>query len=201
MTSTDLTAVSTSVVREPLERPRVVSVGMSLVCVAVGVWFATLLGVYLLARSAVLSAGDEWLGGVDVPLQTSNVMLATLCSSAVIAHWAHWAVVRNDRRHAYLALFLLLVFGAAYINATSWQYQQMGLVAAESLAGLLVYVITGSHLVLTVVGMLAVFVTAFRALAGQYKADQHDGVLATVVLWDVVVATFVLVWFAVYITK
>lgn len=183
----------------PLERPRVAAVGTLLVSGAVATYFAGLLGVYLLQRASYGRA--EWLEGVTIPLSPPNMMMATLAISCVAMQWALWAVARNDRINAYVALGLTLLFGAAVINSQYWMYNQMGLAIAETPQAVLIYAITGSFLALLVTAMVYLAVITFRTLGGQYGPHQHDAVTGAAIYWYVMVAIFAVIWIAVYITK
>ncbi|MDZ7734411.1 MAG: cytochrome c oxidase subunit 3 [Acidimicrobiia bacterium] len=168
---------------------------------AFGMAFAGMLGIYLQMRSATLADGGEWLGDVTIPLTPPNVMMATLVMSAVTAHWAHYAIVRNDRVNAYVAMGLTIVFGVAFVNSQGFLYSQMGLVVADSAQAMLVYAITGTYLAMLGIAMLYLAVTAFRALGGQFTPTQHDTVTGAVLFWDATVAIFGFIWIAIYIAK
>jgi heme/copper-type cytochrome/quinol oxidase subunit 3 len=65
----------------------------------------------------------------------------------------------------------------------------------------LVYTISGLHLMLLVVAMLFIALMAFRALAGSFDARQHDGITAAAVFWYAMVLVYVLIWITIYVTK
>lgn len=185
----------------PVARPRVVPVGSALVSVGVLMFFAGLFGIYLSLRSETLGAGQEWLQGVPIPLQPPTVMVFTLLLSCFTVQWAFYAVARNDRVNAYVALGLTLLLGGAVINAQFWLYQQMGLVIAESVQAVLIYAISGAFLALLLSAMAYVLVVTFRTLGGQYGPHQHGGIAGATLYWYVMVAVFAVIWYAIYITK
>lgn len=185
----------------PVERPRVVSVGSALVAAAVGMAFAGLIGVYLILRAETLAAGEEWLQSVTIPLQPPNMMMATLVMSCFTMQWAFYAVARNDRINAYVALGLTLLLGGAVINGQYWMYQQMGLEVAGSVQAVLIYTITGAFLALLISAMIYLVVINFRILGGQYGPHQHSGPAGAAIYWYVMVAVFAVIWYAIYITK
>jgi heme/copper-type cytochrome/quinol oxidase subunit 3 len=183
----------------PVERPRVATIGTLLACGAVAIYFAGLLGVYFAQREAVGKA--EWLAGANIPLGPPSMMMATLAISCVSMQWALWAVARNDRLNAYVALGLTTMFGIAVINSQYWMYQQMQLVIAESVQSVLLYAITGSFIALLTSAMVYLAVVTFRTLGGQYGPNQHDAVTGAAIYWYLTVAIFAVLWIAVYITK
>jgi cytochrome c oxidase subunit 3 len=183
----------------PVERPRVTTIGTLLAGGAVAMLFAGLLGTYLVERQAV--GRDAWLEGVNIPVAPPTMILATLAFSCISMQWALWAVARNDRLNAYVALGLTMLFGAAVFNSQYWMYQQMGLVIGETLQAVLIYTITGGFLAMLASALAYLSVVTFRALGGQYGAHQHDAVTGVTLYWYLMVAIYAVIWLAVYITK
>lgn len=193
-------AVHTAPTR-PVERPRVAAVGTLLACGAVAMYFAGLFAVYLAARTDALANGQDWLGGTSIPLPTPNMMMVTLAISCVPMQWVLYAVARNDRVNAFVALGLTLLLGVAVINSQYWLYQQMALGVRDSIQAVLIYAITGSFLALLAIAMAYLTVVAFRTLGGQYGPHQHDAVTGVAIFWYVMVAVYAVIWITVYVTK
>jgi heme/copper-type cytochrome/quinol oxidase subunit 3 len=185
----------------PVERPRVQAVGATLIAAMAAMFFAAMLGAYLFLRSATLADGGDWLADITIPLQPANVMMATLVASCVTMQWAFYAVARNDRVNAYVALGITVLFGAATINAQYWMYQQMNIGISDSVEAVLIYAITGAYIALLISAMAYVATTTFRTLGGQYGPHQHDGVAGAAIYWYVTVAIFAAIWITIYITK
>jgi cytochrome c oxidase subunit 3 len=185
-----------------VRRPRVLVVGTAWAAAALLMMFAGLIGIYLTQRAEVVESGIDWLPtGVEIPLTQPNVMLFGLIMSVVTVHWAISAARNDDRRYTYLALGLTLLLGLAFVNMAIYLFSVMGLDMAANRQSVLIYTIAGAHVLWVVVSMFFLGFTAFRALAGQYTSRQYDGLLAAAVLWDAMVAAYVVIWFAVYITK
>jgi cytochrome c oxidase subunit 3 len=164
--------------------------------------FAGLIGMYLTRRAELVGAGDPWLpDGVEVPLQQPNMMLFTLLGSAVTMQWAVYAIARNDRVNTYLALGLTFVFGVAFLNMESYLYTLMGFDITANQQAVLVYAITGAHIVMLVAAMVFVALMAFRALAGQESRRQHDGISAAALFWHANVLVYSVIWLVVFVTK
>ncbi len=186
----------------PVQRPRVLVVGSAFVSAATIMTFVGLIGIYLTQRAAIIGAGDTWLPkGVTIPLQQPNTMLFTLLMSVVTMQWAVHAIANNDRTNAYLALAITMFFGFATVVMTWYLYGLMKLDISGSSQAVLIYTITGLHLLLLVVAMLFLALMAFRALAGSFDARQHDGITAAALFWYAVVAVYVLIWITIYVTK
>lgn len=186
----------------PPQRPRMLLVAATFVSAAAAMVFAGLVGVYVMQRTAMVSAGETWLpDGVHIPLTQPNVMLFGLLMSSITMQWAFSAVRQDDRPHAYLAIGLTILFGVGYVNMTAYLYSQMGLDIDANAQSLLIYTITGAHLVMAVVAMAVLVLMGFRALAGGYSSRQYDGIAAAAMFWHVMVVLFALIWFAVYVMK
>jgi len=186
----------------PVQRPRVLVVGSAFASAAVFMVFIGLIGIYLTARADVIGSGSAWLPkGSTIPLQQPNTMFITLLMSAVTLQWAVSAIAKNDRVNAYLALGLTLMLGLATIVMTTYLWHLMKLDVASGIQGVLIYTITGAHLVMLVLAMVFVALMALRALGGQFTALQHDGLTAAAVFWYAMVAVYALIWISIYVTK
>ncbi len=159
--------------------------------------FATLVGAYLAARNA---GGEAWLEGSRIPLTQANMQMATMVMAAVTMQWAVYSISRDDRLHSYLALGITLLLGLAFVNQTTFLVKQANVVLSEP-GGALFYAVVGTHTAMVLGGIVYIALMAFRALAGQFSSRQPDGISAAAVYWYVCVATYAVVWIAVYVMK
>ncbi len=186
----------------PVQRPRVLVVGAAFASAAAFMVFIGLIGIYLTARADIIESGSAWLPkGSTIPLQQPNTMFITLLMSVVTLQWAVSAIAKNDRVNAYLALGLTLMLGIATIVMTTYLWYLMKLDVASGIQGVLIYTITGAHLVMLVLAMVFVALMALRALGGQFTALQHDGLSAAALFWYAMVAVYALIWISIYVTK
>ena len=65
----------------------------------------------------------------------------------------------------------------------------------------LLYIVTGAHLVMVVVGLVFVAVMGFQALGGQLTGRDAEGMTAAALYWYVTVAVYAAIWYGIYITK
>jgi cytochrome c oxidase subunit 3 len=185
-----------------VQRPRVLVVGTAFAAAASFMVFIGLIGIYLAARVDVISSGSAWLPkGATIPLQQPNTMFITLIMSVFTMQWAVAAIAKNDRVNAYLAMGLTLMLGIATIVMTTYLWYLMELDIASGIQGVLIYTITGAHIVMLVVAMIFVALMGLRALGGQFTARQHDGITAAAVFWYAMVAVYALIWISIYVTK
>jgi cytochrome c oxidase subunit 3 len=186
----------------PVQRPRVLVVGAAFASAAAVMVFIGLIGIYLAERADTLATSDTWLPkGLTIPLQQPNTMLFTLFMSVVTMQWAVSAVSKDDRVNSYLALGVTLVFGFATIVMTTYLWGLMGADITANVQSVLIYTITGAHLLMLVIAMIFVALMGFRALAGGFTSRQHDGITAAALFWYATVAVYVLIWISIYVTK
>jgi cytochrome c oxidase subunit 3 len=112
-----------------------------------------------------------------------------------------YAIARNDRVNTYLALALTFIFGIAFLNLESYLFTLMGFDIAANQQAVLIYAITGAHILMLVAAMVFVALMAFRALGGQESRRQHDGVSAAALFWHANVLVYSIIWLAVFVTK
>lgn len=185
-----------------VQRPRVLVVGAAFAAAASFMVFIGLIGIYLAARVDVIGSGTEWLPeGTTIPLQQPNTMFITLIMSVFTMQWAVAAIAKNDRVNSYLAMGLTLMLGIATIVMTTYLWYLMELDIASGIQGVLIYTITGAHIVMLVLAMIFVALMGLRALGGQFTARQHDGITAAAVFWYAMVAVYALIWISIYVTK
>lgn len=184
-------------------RPRLLIIGTALTGVAIVVGFAALIGVYLAQRAQVVATGERWLPeGTEIPLTQPNFMAITLVMSAVAMAWAVYASRNADRGNTLTAVGLTLLFGFAFISQTAFLLAIMALPVLDSgLQGWLIWSIIGIHLALVVAAMGYVAVMGLRTLGGQLSARDQEGVQASAIFWYVAVGVYLVIWYAVYITK
>jgi heme/copper-type cytochrome/quinol oxidase subunit 3 len=182
-------------------RPRVLLVGTALASGAAFMAVMGLVGIYLSRRAEVISTGASWFpDGTRIDLTPSNLAFGTMLLSALTVTWAIDAVTKDDRKMAYLALGLTLLFGLSVVNLTVFLYKQAGL-AVSTTPGLLFYVVTGAHLAMMVAGMAFLVVMTVRVLAGDYRGRDREGLVSAAVFWYATVAAHAVIWLAIYITK
>jgi heme/copper-type cytochrome/quinol oxidase subunit 3 len=183
-------------------RPRVLLVGTAFAAVASAMVVLAMLAAYLQVRGDRLADGVTALpDGVVLPLTPGNMGLLTLAMSAVTMAWIVYSLRNDDRTHAYLALGLTILLGAAFLNSTAYLYQQLAMpLTATGTSGLL-YAVTGAHLVMVFVGLVFTQVMGFQALGGQLTGRDAEGMSAAALYWYVTIAVYIAVWYGIYITK
>lgn len=183
-------------------RPRVLLTAAAFGAVSSALVVLAALAAYLQLRADFLASGASTLpDDTLLPLTPGSMGMVTLAMSCVTMSWAVWALRRNDRPHAYLAVGLTLLLGVAFINATVYLYQQISLPLTGSATGALLYIVTGAHLVMVAAALVFVFVMGFQSLGGQLTGHDAEGMSAAALYWYVTVAVYAAIYYGIYITK
>jgi len=185
----------------PPARPRVLLFGTAYAAGAIVMGFAGLFGLYIQQRAGVAHDGGEWLPkGADIPTAPGSVAMVGLAMSAVVMHWAVWAIRHDDRPRTYMALAITVMIGLAYLNSMAFFLTQSGL-NVHSIPGLLVFTLIGAHIAMAGAGVVFIGLMAFRTLGGQYSGRDAEGVTAAAVYWYATIAVYFGLWLLVFIRK
>ena len=186
----------------PPTRPRTLLVGSALAASSGAMAIFSMIAIYEARRSDVLNQGETWLPkGSQIPLPQPNMMFLTLLMSCVTVAWAAWALRRDDKQNAYVALGLSTLLAFAYVVQATYLFTLTKIpVAAPQGQGVLFWSISGAHLAMVLGGLAFFALMTFRALSGNFRRIP-DGVTAAGVYWYITVGVYSVVWYAVYITK
>jgi cytochrome c oxidase subunit 3 len=188
----------------PPAQRRQLFVGTALAATAGATLIGGMLAMWLRFRHAAISGpAGRWLPEkITIPEVASNIMLLSFIGICVFGQWAVYAARRDDKQHVGVALGLTALLGLAVINAQVTVYVQMHLPIADktgSAYGVMFYAVTGTMVVLIMIGMLFSLITAFRYLGG--RTSDREIVTAHAIYWYFIAAAFAMLWFVVYVTK
>ena len=179
---------------------RQIFVGTALACVAAAMLVGGMLALWMRLRTDSLAAVGTWMPkGVNVPEVATNVMLMAFLPICIFAQWAVYSARRDDRAHTGVALFLVALLGLAVVNAQAFVYATMKVPARSGAFNTMFYALTGTFIVLVVIGMVFSLVTAFRYLGG--RTSDREIVSAHAMYWYFLGAAFSALWLVVYVTK
>ncbi len=186
----------------PPVRPRVLIFGSMLAGITGAMTVFTMLGIYLARRADVLNSGLSWLPtGSRIPLPQPNMMMATLLMSTVTVAWAGYALRRDDRQNAYVALGVTTLLAFGWVVQSTYLFTITKIpVAAPQGQGVLFWSVVGTHFVMVLAGLTFLALMTFRALSGQYRRIP-EGISAAAAFWYITVGVYAVIWFAIYITK
>ena len=179
---------------EPRRRNTILVATMFVIAAAT-MLIAGLIGGYLQARDATEAAGELWPPeGVALPNVPLLVAYLTLLMSSVTAQWAVSAIKVGARRQMFVAIGITLVLGLSFVNALSFSWTQLALVAGESPYANAVYAVSVTHLFLVLGAHVLFLVMGFRALGGQFSPRNAEFVSAAAAFWHFTVAAGAVVW-------
>jgi len=196
-----MASVTTQVIAPELRRPRTVQVGTTLAAAASFMAFIGLLAVYLSRRAEARAADVEWFPEGVIELGPSGWIFWTLWLSAFTVQWAVQAIENNDRPNAYIALGITAMFGASIFNQMWFILNDTGFAIAAGEPQLMFFVVIGAFLGFLIIACAFIGITAIRALFGQYRPRQSDGVAAAAIYWHTVSAMYWVTWIAIFVTK
>lgn len=180
-----------------LPRRRQLLFGTVFVSIGVAIFELTLIAMYLQTRA---EHKNVWFSEHTIPLTQPNMQLSALGLSVIFVQWAVWAIARDERRQAYVALGLTALMGFAFLNQTTFLWTEVGL-PMTNIEGPLFYAVTAGHFFIVILAMAFLLFVSIRTLAGSYSSKLPDGVSAAALFWHVSVALYTVVWLAVYIMK
>ena len=183
---------------------RQVFVGTAVGCVAAGSLIGAMLALWMRFRTDALNSSRAlWIPkGIKVPMVPANTMLLAFIPICVFSQWAVYAARRDARSHTAMALGLVGIIGLAVINAQAFIYERMKLaVNAKAATGFntMFYALTGTFVLLVIIGIGFSAITAFRYLGG--RTTDREIVSAHALYWYFLSAVFCALWFVVYVTK
>lgn len=192
-----MSLIPATVAAPTLPRRRQLLFGTVFAAAGVALFQLSLVGSYLAERAANKTV---WLTENTIPLTQPNMQLASLVLGSIFIQWAVWAIARDQRSQAYVALGCTLLVGAAFLSQTTFLWSEIGLRMAQ-VEGPTFYATTGTHFAIVAAAMIMTVLMGIRALGGQYSSRLPDGVSAAAIFWHVSVALYAVVWLAVYIMK
>lgn len=182
----------------PSPRRNVALVGTAFAIAAGIALVGGLLAAYFGARQDVVDAGNEWVDKTTVPNVAMAVAYGTLLLSAFTAQWAVSAIKLDDRRQAYVAVGLTLLLGAAFLNALSFGWAQLGAGAGDGGFADHMYAVTVSHALLVIAGIVLIVVMGFRVVGGQFGPRNSEFVASAAAFWHFVALAGVAVWWSIW---
>ena len=183
---------------------RQVFVGTALGCVAAASLLGAMLAIWVRFRNDALDVPKgQWVPkGIKIPLVPANTMLLAFLLIGVFAQWTVYAARRDARSHVALGLTLVGVIGVAIVNAQAFIYARMKLPISGKAATAynpMFYAITGTFLLLLIIGIAFSVITAFRYMGG--RTTDREIVSAHALYWYFLSVLFFALWFVVYVTK
>jgi cytochrome c oxidase subunit III len=121
-------------------------------------------------------------------LPAINTLL--LLTSGATVTWAHWGLMKNNRKQLVIGLFLTVALGIAFLICQAAEYHEayteMGLTLGAGAYGASFFMLTGFHGFHVMLGTLMLIVILFRSMKGHFDADHHFGFEGVAWYWHFV---------------
>lgn len=195
--------ISADVEAPEAAKPSVLLLATGLVSISIFMGFIALIGFYLAERADFLKAGGEepWLPDTTIPLTQPNFMFLSVTLSAVTALWAVYSVRNDDTANALIATCVTLVFGISQIAQTFFLLSIMELDVSSDERAVWLISIIGAQIALMILACIYLALTGLRTVGGGYSSKDYEGMASAAFFWILSALVYVLVWYAVYITK
>lgn len=113
-----------------------------------------------------------------------------LLSSGVTVTWAHWGLLKNNRKQLVLGLFLTIALGVAFLALQAFEYHhaytELGLTLGAGAYGATFFMLTGFHGFHVTLGVIMLTVIWLRSIKGHFKPEHHFGFEGVAWYWHFV---------------
>jgi cytochrome c oxidase subunit 3 len=121
-------------------------------------------------------------------LPAVNTML--LLSSGATITWAHWGLIKNNRKQLIIGMALTVALGIAFLvcQATEYHhaYTEMGLTLGSGAYGATFFMLTGFHGFHVTLGTIMLIVILIRCMKGHFTPEHHFGFEGVAWYWHFV---------------
>jgi len=125
-----------------------------------------------------------------------------LLSSGVTVTWAHWGLLKNNRRQLIAGLMLTIALGATFLGLQVYEYghayTDLNLKLSTGAYGATFFMLTGFHGAHVTIGCIMLTTILGRSLAGHFRPDHHFGFEGVAWYWHFVDVVWLLLFVFVY---
>jgi cytochrome c oxidase subunit III len=125
----------------------------------------------------------HWMG---LPL-INTILLLT--SGATIT-WAHWGLIKNNRKQLVIGMALTVALGIAFLVCQAMEYHhaytEMGLTLGSGAYGATFFMLTGFHGFHVTIGTIMLIVILIRCMKGHFTPEHHFGFEGVAWYWHFV---------------
>ena len=125
----------------------------------------------------------HWMG---LPLVNTIILLT---SGATIT-WAHWGLIKNNRKQLVVGMALTVALGIAFLACQALEYHEayteMGLTLGSGAYGATFFMLTGFHGFHVTLGTIMLIVILLRCMKGHFTPEHHFGFEGVAWYWHFV---------------
>jgi cytochrome c oxidase subunit 3 len=126
-------------------------------------------------------------------LPAINTLL--LLTSGVTLTFAHWGLMKNNRKQIIIGLVLTIALGVLFLILQATEYHEAAFTIKSGIYGATFYMLTGFHGLHVTMGAIMLSIILFRVLKGHFDSHDHFGFEAVAWYWHFVDV----VWLGLYI--
>ncbi|MFD1512154.1 cytochrome c oxidase subunit 3 [Halomarina rubra] len=153
-----------------------------------------------------IRAGAWPPAGAELPHLVGSLVLintALLVASSFTLHYAHVALL-NDNRSRFIGLLVAtLVLGTIFIGGQVYEYYEFivgeNFTITEGVFGSAFYGLTGLHGLHVTLGAVLIGIVLIRALFGQYSSERHTSVSTVSMYWHFVDVVWIFLVVVLYV--
>ncbi len=125
----------------------------------------------------------HWNG---LPLINTIILL----TSGATVTWAHWGLIKNNRKQLITGMALTVTLGVAFLLCQAFEYHEayteMGLTLGSGAYGATFFMLTGFHGFHVLLGTIMLFVILMRCIKGHFTPAHHFGFEGVAWYWHFV---------------
>jgi cytochrome c oxidase subunit 3 len=129
-------------------------------------------------------------------LPAINTLL--LLTSGVTLTWAHWGLMKNNRKQLTWGLILTIVLGVAFLFLQAHEYAEAAFTIKSGIYGATFYMLTGFHGLHVTMGTIMLAIILLRVLKGHFDSHNHFGFEAVAWYWHFVDVVWLFLFIFVY---
>lgn len=133
-------------------------------------------------------------------LPAINTLL--LLSSGATITWAHWGLMKNNRRQLVIGLFLTIALGATFIGFQALEYYEAyhayHLTLDSGIYGSTFFMLTGFHGAHVTLGTIMLITILLRSAKGHFSPEKHFAFEAVAWYWHFVDVVWLFLFVFVY---
>ena len=140
----------------------------------------------------------ETIGAWGVPFWNTMILL----TSGGTVTWAHWGLIKEDRKQLIIGLTLTVLLGIFFVILQAEEYMHaygdLGLTLNSGIYGATFFMLTGFHGFHVSMGTLMLAVILFRAIKGHFTPRNHFAFEAVAWYWHFVDVVWIGLFIFVY---
>lgn len=137
----------------------------------------------------------EKMGAWGLPAANTLILLI----SGATLTWAHWGLMKNNRKQLSWGLILTVALGVLFLFLQAHEYHEAAFSMASGIYGSTFYMLTGFHGLHVTMGTIMLIIILLRVWKGHFDKDDHFGFEAVAWYWHFVDVVWLLLFVFVYI--